>query len=118
MRYWPNPVHKRQTSVAGPAGWRPSKEPCPDDLGVEERSALLASAVPLDPSDPHSRRYNLRRAAGRPEFFEAKWHRDVDGAPEFHGHPTSRVPSRVLRAFRDSGLLAEPEYRRLVKELG
>ena len=118
VRYWPNPVHKRGTTEAGPPAWRPSKEPCPDHLRVEEREALLVAAVSSDPDDSRSRRYKVRREGGRLELFEAKWHRDVDGDPEFHGHPTTRVPSRVLRALRDSGRLSPAEYRRLVKELG
>lgn len=118
MRYWPNPVHKRQTTAAGPPSWRPDKEPCPDDLTVSEREALLEAAVPKDDRDPHSRRYNLRRSPHGLEFFEAKWHEDIDGEPVFHGHPTTRVPGRVLRVFRTRGEISAPEYARLVRELG
>jgi len=117
MRYWPNPAHKRETTEAGPPGWRPSKEPCPDDLTVEEREELLRNSVPGG-SGARSRRYTLRRANTGLQFYEAKWHTDVDDEPEFHGHPTTRVPNRVLRVFRDEGRITQAEYRRHVRELG
>ncbi len=50
--------------------------------------------------------------------FEAKWHDDMEGEPEFHGHPTTRVPGAVLRALRDEERITAAEYRRLVRELG
>lgn len=118
MRYWPNPAHKRETTVAGPPAWRPNKDPCPDDLAVEERDELLATSLPKDGAAPHSRRYNARRTDRGLELYEAKWHADVDGEPEFHGHPTRRVPGRVLRALRDEGKITVAEYRKLVKEFG
>lgn len=118
MRYWPNPAHKRGTTEAGPPRWRPDKEPCPDDLTIDERNDLLATAVPLDPADPRSRRFNVRRCARGLELYEAKWTRDVDGEAEFHGHPTSYVPARVLRGLRDCGRITTSEYRRLVKRFG
>jgi hypothetical protein len=89
MRYWPNPAHKRGTSEAGPPRWWPDKEPCPDDLTIDERSELLSSSLALDPADAHSRRFNVRRCVRGLELYEAKWTRDVDGEPEFHGHPTT-----------------------------
>jgi hypothetical protein len=52
------------------------------------------------------------------EFFEAKWTQDVDGDPEFHDHPTNKVPCSVLRQFRDMGRISGADYRRLIKEFG
>jgi len=60
----------------------------------------------------------VRRGETGLEFFEAKFTRHVDGDLEFHGHPTRRVPAKVLRVFRDRGLISLAEYRRLVQELG
>lgn len=118
MRYWPNPAHERETTEAGPPGWRPDKDPCPDDVTVDERAELLATAVPKNRDDPHSRRYNVRRVAEGLEIFEAKWHADVEGEPEFHGHPTTCVPGAVLRILRDQERISDAEYRRLVRDLG
>jgi hypothetical protein len=118
MRYWPNPAHKRQTTEAGPPLWRPNKEPCPDDMTVQERRELLSSSIPNDPGDPHSRRYNVRRTSRGIELYEAKWTRDVNGVPEFHGHPASYVPARVLRTFLADGKITSPEYNRLRKDFG
>lgn len=118
MRYWPNPAHKRQTTEAGPPAWRPGKEPCPDDLRIGERQQLLETAIASDPDDAHSRRYNVRRAAAGLEVFEAKWTQDVAGEPEFHGHPASYVPARVLRHLQDDGRITESEYRRLIRSFG
>jgi hypothetical protein len=95
MRYWPNPAHKRETTEAGPPRWRPDKEPCPDDMTVPERNQLLETAVPSDPADPRSRRFNIRRGPRGPELYEAKWTQDVRGEPEFHGHPATYVPTTV-----------------------
>jgi hypothetical protein len=118
MRYWPNPAHKRQTTEAGPPQWRPDKEPCPDDLTVRERRVLLETAVPLDPIDPRSRRFNARRGPQGLELYDAKWTRDVEGEPEFHGHPATYVPTAVLRALRDRGMITDAEYRRLIRDFG
>lgn len=117
MRYWPNPVHKRETTEAGPAKWRPAKAPCPD-MTVEERTRLLTDSVPVDPSDPSSRRFNVRRTDTGLEVYDAKCHRVVDGVAEFHGHPATYVPAKVLRDLRDLGRLTEPEYKRLIKDFG
>lgn len=118
MRYWPNPAHKRATTEAGPPRWRPDKEPCPDDLTVRERQNLLETAVPLDPANPGSRRFNVRRGPRGLEVYEAKWTRDVGDEPEFHGHPASYVPTSVLRAWRDEGKITNAEYRHLVRAFG
>lgn len=87
-------------------------------MTIDERDQMLATAVPKDAGDPRSRRYNLRRSTAGIEFFEAKWHEDIEGEPVFHGHPTSRVPGRVLRTLRDAGELSQAEYRRLLRQLG
>ncbi len=118
MRYWPNPAHKRQTTEAGPPRWRPDKEPCPDDMTRDERSQLLDSAVPVDPSDPRSRRFNVRRGVDGLELYDAKWTQDVAGEPEFHGHPASFVPAKVLRVLRDKGQITPAEYRKLARRFG
>ncbi len=118
MRYWPNPAHKQQTTEAGPPQWRPSKEPCPQDLTPAERTQLLDESIPQNPGDAHSRRYNVRRSGKGLEVYDAKWHADVEGEPEFHAHPAGYVPTRVLRALRDAGTITGSEYRRLVKQFG
>lgn len=118
MRYWPNPAHKRQTTEAGPPRWRPDKEPCPDDMTIDERRQLLDSAVPLDPSNPRSRRFNVRRGTAGMELYDAKWTQDVAGEPEFHGHPATFVPAKILRALRDKGRISPTEYKNLVRRFG
>ena len=115
MRYWPNPAHKRRTSEAGPALWRPGKTPCPDDMTVAERNELLATAVPERRDDPRSRRYNVRRGARGLELYDFKWMRDVDGEPEFHGHPTTFLQGQILRELLAAGTITDAEYERLRK---
>jgi hypothetical protein len=76
---------------------------------------LLETAIPLDPGNPRSRRFNARRGEAGLELFEAKHHADADGEPEFHGHPTYRIPPHVARQLRDLGRITAVEYNRLVK---
>lgn len=116
MRYWPNPAHKRRTSEAGPPLWRSGKTPCPDDMTVTERNALLAAAVADRPEDPRSRRYNVRRGPRGLELYDFKWTRDVDGDPEFHGHPTTFLKGEILRRLLATGAISESEYGRLRKK--
>jgi len=84
----------------------------------QERIELLDSSIPCDPEVPGSRRYAMRRTDAGLQLFEAKFTQEVDGVLEFHGHPTNRVPAKVLRQFRDRNLISSAEYRRLVKSLG
>ena len=122
MRYVPNPARKRETTEAGPPGWRPDKEPCPLEMTPRERAALLRGAVPEHPDLPSSRRFAVRRGGERDlEFFAAQATRtrtDEDGEVEYHGYPTHRIPPKVLRRFRDRGDITAAEYRQLVKRLG
>lgn len=97
--------------------WNPDKAKCPRGMTVEERNALLAASVPVDAADPRSRRFAVRRTATELEVFDLKYGRDVDGIPEFHGHPASRIDRRTLRLLRDSGQITPIEYNRLRKEL-
>lgn len=117
MRYLPNPAHKTSTTEAGVGAWRPGKEPCPR-MTVAERDALLKDSLSEDASKESSRRFAFRRAQNRLEFFEAKFTRMVDGEPEFHGHPTVRVPATVLRKFLDAGAISKLEYEELRRGLG
>jgi hypothetical protein len=117
MRYIPNPAHKLETTEAGPPRWQPSKEACPP-MAPAERQDLLDRSVPADPAAPIGRRFAMRRGDQGLELYEAKLTRIASGVPEYHGHPTTRVPGKVLRVFRDHGELTEAEYRRLVRELG
>ena len=117
MFYYPNRAHKRETTEAGPPGWRPDKEPCPD-MTPEERTELLRESVARDPSLPTSQRFAVRRTGTGLEFFTARMTREVDGDIEFHGYPTTHVPGLVLRRFRDEGQITPAEYRRQVKRLG
>lgn len=118
LSYWPNPAHKRQTTEAGPPRWSPAKEPCPHDLTVAERDELLGSAVPMRADDPTSRRFAMRRTMLGLEFFAIKHTRSVGDDHEFHGHPATWVPTRILRDFRDSGRISQAEYRELAQGFG
>ena len=108
MQYRPNPAHKTSTTEAGVGAWRPGKEPCPK-MTVAERDALLGDSISEDASTVSSRRFALRRAHNRLEFFEAKFTRMVDAEPEFHGHPTVRVPASVLRKFLEAAAISKAE---------
>jgi len=116
MQYWPNPAHKKETTEAGPPQWWPAKDVCPSDMSVDERDMLLSASIPLDEGNPRSRRWTLRRLDGALEFFDIKWTRHIDGDEEFHGHPASFVPARILRVFRDQESISGAEYKRLVKD--
>ncbi|HEX4416740.1 MAG TPA: hypothetical protein VH165_02525 [Kofleriaceae bacterium] len=117
MRYWPNPAHKTETSEAGPPVWNPDKAKCPRGMTVEERNALLAASVPVDAADPRSRRFAVRRTPAALELFDIKYGRDVDGVPEFHGHPASRIDRGALKQLRATGQIDLAEYNRLRREL-
>lgn len=117
VRYWPNPAHKQETTEAGPPVWAPDKEKCPRGMTVTERNALLASSVPSHAYDPRSRRFALRRTDAGLEAYDVKYTRDVDGEPEFHGHPAARIERSALKVLRDRGDLSPAEYRRLAREL-
>ena len=119
VRYVPNPAHKRETTEAGPPGWRPDKEPCPPEMTPRERAALLRGSVPEHPDPPSSRRFTIRRGGRGLELFAAQATRTAeDGEVEYHGYPTRQVPGKVSRGFRDRGDITAAEYRRLVKRLG
>lgn len=118
VKYWPNPAHKTATTEVGPPTWNPDKEKCPDDITIEERDQLFARSVPIDPVDPHARRFALRRRDdGRLQVFDVKFGDERDGEPEFHGHPASRVDRQALKKWRADGEISDAEYKRLVKEL-
>ena len=87
-------------------------------MTVAERNALLEASVPVDPGDPHSRRYVVRRTPHGIELYDLKWTRDVDGGPEFHGHPATYVPGGMLKRFRDNTVITAAEYKRLRKQFG
>jgi hypothetical protein len=86
-------------------------------MTVEERNVVFAASVPVDASDPRSRRFAVRRTSTELEIFDLKYGRDVDGAPEFHGHPASRIDRAALKRLRDTGQITSAEYTRLRKEL-
>jgi hypothetical protein len=111
--YRPNPVHKRRTTEVGRGRWRPDKTPCPDDLTVAERNDLFISSVAENPTDPSSKRYNVRRTERDLELYEAQCVEMVDHV-ECHGYPTNHIPPKVLRVLRDRGTITSAEYRRLV----
>ena len=118
MRYFANPAHKVETTEAGPPAWSPDKAPCPKGMTLRERTDLLRNSVAEDPDVPGSRRFALRRTESGLEFFTAQMTRVVDGEFEYHGYPTSYVPGKILRHFRDQGAISNSEYRSLVKRLG
>lgn len=82
-----------------------------------ERAALLQDSIAREPGSPTSQRFAVRRAESGLEFFTARMTRVVNGDVEFHGYPTSHVPGRVLRRFRDQGRITAAECRRAVKRL-
>lgn len=96
--------------------WIPHKEKCPRGMTIAERKALLDESLPVDPTDPHSRRFAIRRVDGL-EIFDIKHGCDVDGEAEFHGHPASRIDPKVLKRLRDSGQITPAEFNQLRKEL-
>ena len=117
IRYEPSPAHKDRTTEAGPPRWIPFKEKCPD-MTVEEREALLGQSIPIDGKPDSPRRYAVRRTSVGAEFYECKLTRIApDGTIFVHGHPTSRVPPRVLRQMRDENLITRAEFERFRKEL-
>ena len=117
MHYWPNPAHKTHTTEAGPPAWSPDKDPCPAGMSVPERHALFNASLPVDAADPRSRRFALRRTDRGLEIYDLKFTGDVDGDPEFHGHPATRVNRDILKAWRNVGAISQAEYARLRKEL-
>ena len=118
MRYFANPAHKIETTEAGPPRWRPDKTPCPEGMSLRERTTLLRDSVAENPDAPDSRRFAVRRTDSGLEFFAAQVTQVVNGAIEYHGYPTHRVPGKILRRFRDQGKISDAEYRRLVKRPG
>ena len=87
-------------------------------MTLPERTRLLRDSIAEDPNSPTSRRFAVRRGGAGLEFFAAQMTRIVNGKIEYHGYPTDYVPGKVLRRFRDDGVITWPEYRRLVKRLG
>jgi hypothetical protein len=86
-------------------------------MTVAERNVLFMNSVSATPGDPHSRRFALRRTEYGIEVYDVKWTQDVGNDPEFHGHPATRVPSAVLKAWREAGVITAAEYGRLRREL-
>ena len=118
MRYFANRAHKVETTEAGPPGWRPNKEPCPEGMTLRERTELLRDSVAENPNSPASRRFAVHRTESGLEFFTAQMTRIVNGEVEYHGYPTRYVPGKILRQFRDQDKISQSEYRSLVKRLG
>jgi hypothetical protein len=98
---------------AGPGRWRADKTPCPDDLTVAERDELFRTSIAEDPSEPCSKRYNIRRTARGLELFEAQCAREGERVV-CHGYPTNHIPVKVLRVLRAAGTITRAEYDRLV----
>ena len=118
MRYFPNPAHKVETTEAGPPRWRPDKTPCPEGMTIQERTQLLRDSIAENPDSPTTRRFAVRRSDSGLEFFAAQMTRIVNGETEYHGYPTFYVPVKILRQFRDNGIITRSEYRMSVKRLG
>ncbi len=97
--------------------WIPHKEKCPRGMTVDERNALLHESIPVDMADPRSRRFAVRRSSVGLEIFDIKCGREVDGDPEFHGHPASRIDRGVLKILRERNIITLAEFNRLRKEL-
>jgi len=86
-------------------------------MTVEERDELLEASLPVNPRDPGSRRYVVRGPDGL-EMYDIKLTRLDGDEPEFHGHPATFVPGKLLSQFRDRGVLQQHEYKELVKSFG
>lgn len=118
MVYFPNPVHKVETTAAGPPRWNPDKEKCPQEMTLAERHELLEASVAEDGAEDNPKRWAVWRTNTGVFFYETKpTLTKRDGQIEIHGHPTSRVPPVVLRQMRDVGLISRAEYNRFRKEL-
>lgn len=114
FRYFPSPVHKEETTEAGPPVWVPGKTKCPR-LTIEERDALVKASYPHDGDPRAPRRYAVRRGAGGIECFESRLTREhQEGIVEIHGFPVTKIPTRVLRRMRDDGVLSQHDYDELV----
>lgn len=87
-------------------------------MTIDERNELLEASLPIDQDDGRSRRYALRRSVSGVKFFDIKHTGTIEGDEEFHGHPASWVPARVLRHFRDSEALSQSEYETFVRTMG
>lgn len=119
--YRPNPAHKLETTEAGPPAWFPHKTACPPRMSAAERETLVQASVPRgdDPLDP------VRYAVARDGGGEIRWYKTAltlehpDGRIEIHGYPflpgSPKIPSRVLRRMRESGIISESEYRKAVR---
>lgn len=118
FEYEPSPAHKDRTTEIGPPKWNPWKERCPADMTIEEREDLLQQSISEDGRPETPRRYAVRRTSSGPEFYECKLTRyKADSTIVVHGHPTRRVPPKVLRSMRDKGWITMSEYQHLRKVL-
>lgn len=118
--YVPNPSHKLETTEAGPPRWSPKKTACPVGMSMEQRDFLVRESVPIDDDPLNPRRYAVRRVEGRLEWYRSLPTREhPDGRIEIHGHPFvpgyPKVPVKVLRRMRESGVITPSEYKDMVK---
>ena len=86
-------------------------------MRVDERDELLRASIAED-QGVDSPRYAVRTTSEGLEWFVARAHSVGADEVEYHGHPVSYVPPRVLRRFRDQGAITERDYRRLIRQLG
>lgn len=115
--YRENPKHKRGARGGGPPRWFPDRDSlCPEDITLQMAQQLLDDSFDgTDAAHPEGRARYAVDEAGR--FFKAY---SEDHGETWHGYPVRRelvgrqFPSRVLRRFRDEGLITGAEYRRLV----
>jgi hypothetical protein len=116
-QYRPDPSYKRKRAP-GPPPWQPDLEACPP-MDVEEREALFEAALPLNPEDPRSVRYALRRTPeGHLEFFSAEFSCERGRTDIYSGHPVREVPPQVLMQWREMNRLSEAEYEYLRDRFG
>jgi len=85
-------------------------------MTIAERQDLLETSV----ADPRKAgcRYALRRTDRGLEWFAGRITCYDGDEAVFHGYPTSTVPARVLRLFRDDKRISDAEYRRFAKRRG
>ncbi len=122
--YEPNPKHKLGASGDGPPRWFPdSATLCPSEIDMQLAQTLLSNAIEgKDDAHPDKKAlYTIHEGA----FFKAYKHNDdgdesEDGDETWHGYPVlpcdvpQQIPSRILRQFRDAGLLTNASYKKLL----
>jgi len=119
--YRKNDKHKKGACGSGPPRWFPSTSSlCPEDLSHEEAQELLEDSLEGKSADHPNNGARFAYRAGH--FYKGYCEQNAcEGQHEiWHGYPVSRelvpsqVPARILRSFRDNGLISKAEYKKLI----